>query len=1843
MTTSNSYKWSPEVFLECYNAIKFEDHVPIQLIDSLQHDLKQILIIPCKSETSRNKLALGQGESDKMVKLQEGELKLNKPFIENSILFSNQLNLDELHSCELLSNASEISFNKGTDFLDSGRLAFCQRYDYILNILGYLITSNQLNLLTQDPNIIFKNVLSSFEKIYEILGLINNSIDKQKVTSNVNDLTFINSINYLKNQLWNNHELLGSILFGLFDNYFDKLNSVDCFNQLTSHISKHLSDDDILNVHYLPSLFKIIHNITHLSDNEVDGFYKNIINKLSTDYSKVKIDDEIDLSKSSLKSFEIVLYLTFFIKFISWCKELDQRLTEYDFKDDILKYVDWTVNYGVMEKILCTTADTASKSTSDLLELRNLYDFRSLLQKTFPRLTPLKFIYPDSQELINASKLKPGLENIPLLVSTSKYKISPSFSDSLIAPFFHDFFASFINNAAVVLTSLRNSEEDFLLSSINRKQLEAEENNKADDPFNEDSIDDYDNFTNNLEKLSSKSNSKSSNDSLDLDEISIRSDLERFYLAFVYTYSNRPELCSTFWEDEDISNEIIGFITWGLGNNTSPLITATFCLLIASLTSGGSDISAKIWEILVHNCSNSSKKKNDYSKISIDSIIDSLNYYVNSLIENFEIDLINQLKQNQKRQDFLFSSSLNGDTKQSNQERIIIELAEDSVVFISGFIQLISSIVKNLSNEDPRSKEIKNIAFARFSPIINSFLKFDNLITSSKNVQISQASNSLKIESPNIIIDETNRAVLINLLLTFLSDFVENDDNLSLRFKIWETIDRWFCQSLSESQNQDINTTSQGSGKLDFMSEDKSSSSSYFKLKYQNRKIKINQGLQINLSQLSNVGNFVNLLHNLLAPLKNDHIAFKTYQLLYPADLGYGYRINNQIGVWPYIEYLLLELFAKSTDLRDDLESKYYLQSTILRIIKNSFEEIDWKFLNDVAPKVLSNLNLNNLFDIDYQLFIKLHHSIAILNYLFDEKAYNALFGILSIGSESINESEDLANLVQDGLEIVDKILNVQDTFINRLLPSLKTQSTPSFGTATNMSLVLSSSKNIYDNIYFHKTLGTNGVVDFYEILLFNLSSIAHFANYVGNYNESIAHLSVKLLRNISKSTYFNAKINNVADPLLSKNRLVTIFETIDESVKIKYSFIEQMSFQGNLKIKYDILKLLNENLLDRNTDASISHFLLGYTIKGNQLLLEYDDENSLLKCILNLLIYSLDSISEIDYNNGYKHIIDEGPAKLISLILEVLINLCRNLNLSYTTLEYLRNGNFDLFNRLILSQPKIDSQTIWSQSSFNGDLNDENNEFLKDGLNQESFFLFMNHRILILQYLSLELHNVKSLTQKNDYIKLLLNGDEFLNGSPKIVNFLDILNYQFYNFDNFRLVEFAKKYDLELVLKEFENDERDERILSKIYRTLCSQANKSVNKLDFIESITQESSIIENGLNKFIHVSKLSSIQLRCLHSWVQVIQVLVNGDLINNKCDFILEILQHILPKINNYFGNESQIEFAEELISLCVLLFDVYEGENFNEKHGLYLTKLIPLFQTCINGILSLNASSTLRLDLYVLLNKFLQKSFGNEGLINKVNQILKLIDFKLIDTVCNDLINSEGSPRITSIILLESMVHLSSNYILEKIIKNNALLLLVRSVKRTDEMLKVCQENESGISSTTLLYELTAFKATLYLLIRIAQTRQGASQLIQNEIFPTLRNLKFVGIDPDLGLLIRLNNDPENTVVTLTLDIPINLADETDSQNQDISYYEFLVPVFQLVVAVVLSMGPQYKPSMVQVKEMMKQFDRLIVGVIKRDVLIEKKELSGEYYQNNLISLDGLKELIKLFTLLDSLIQ
>lgn len=269
--------------------------------------------------------------------------------------------------------------------------------------------------------------------------------------------------------------------------------------------------------------------------------------------------------------------------------------------------------------------------------------------------------------------------------------------------------------------------------------------------------------------------------------------------------------------------------------------------------------------------------------------------------------------------------------------------------------------------------------------------------------------------------------------------------------------------------------------------------------------------------------------------------------------------------------------------------------------------------------------------------------------------------------------------------------------------------------------------------------------------------------------------------------------------------------------------------------------------------------------------------------------------------------------------------------------------------------------------------------------------------------------------------------------------------------------------------------------------------------------------------------------------------------------------------------------------------------------------------------------------------MLANSYLVRVLEDERLAKQILQGLKMNNEVLVEVICKDTIYGQGTNRITSVFLLDSLVRLGDlnkgNFILDSLTKNTQLLLIIRSIKNTDSLFS----SPGSVAIDDLLYELTAFKTVVYLLIRIAESRNGANALIQNKLFRVIEDCQFLKLDPDLGLELVFDelaiHNSSFMSINVSLDKPLFLGKDANG----ISLFELIVPVFQLLAAVLLSMGSSNAMVINEVKKLLIKYRRLTLGVMKRDALRD----TNEKYSSSNSNLEGLEKMVKLVVLLCTL--
>ncbi|CEP62058.1 Nup192p LALA0_S04e06810g [Lachancea lanzarotensis] len=976
----------------------------------------------------------------------------------------------------------------------------------------------------------------------------------------------------------------------------------------------------------------------------------------------------------------------------------------------------------------------------------------------------------------------------------------------------------------------------------------------------------------------------------------------------------------------------------------------------------------------------------------------------------------------------------------------------------------------------------------------------------------------------------------------------------------------------------------------------------------------------------SDVTGFLNLLKKLLCIHSKGLDGYLKFGILpFPPRLGKGYR---RVGIWPYFDYLFHEAFVQSRLLSDQTE-RAAIQKPVLQIIDQALHSFDYSVILNSIP---TGSDLNDLVETDdFFSYVQESPATTVINYLFEEKVFTVLFEIASIGvdtvTSSLQNSNEPVELLELAMKNIMQLLLCQETYVEELCPIVK--------------------RHAKDDFFIPQNFGLHGLKSFYNAIFFDLPMVAHFGLYVGLENYAIASHSIQILQKLA------SEMKGSDSKAIMKDTLLNLFDSVDESARLKEAFIDQLltpiTDDRILELKIGILNFLVQNLSYADKQPSVAHFLLGFSIEstislGPELSSFINSGHSVLNAIIFLLKSSLETM---DGSN-----IDSSPTELALLSMEIVLKLCRNQLTSTIILNRLSESG--LFEKLLVLDPKVSLKTRWSSESISSSVVGGSPRHSSEKA-ASTFLKFLTYRTFFLQFLSLDIHKLSTqslMTTMKSRMDLLISDAA---QPPRILSYLDVLGFELAplpsdfaknlvacaNIDlgglkvESNLLATGETYDMTRLHSLVQL-----RVLSltKILPIVTPDGNIS-NAEALTKIADDEKAMLTKHMSSYFSYQRFKSLQLSMLHSWVQLVQVVVlDGRLTKDvRSNFILELFESLVPRIIDYL--EVDVAYSEEIVSLCVFLYDIHHKDSQSQsKNNPVDGRLMALFMACMSGIRSPLSTLSIRSDFYALSNRFLSNVLEDTELAKPIAQNLKLSSDRLIEVVFNDAVSGEGSSRITGILFLDSLFRLAGlhkvNFVLETLTSRNMLLLIGHSLKATDDFLSSALE---GRSLDDLLYELTAFKATVHFLIRVAETRSGAQALAQNDIFHVIESCSFLKVDPDLGLDLKFNadNTSDSNQVHVSLSLDDSLVSDTDACG--LSLYEIVVPVFQLMTSILLSMGSANRAVVKRTRSLLNHFRKIVQGALKRDALIEEGNASTRKTERN----DGLTQLVKLVVLLCTL--
>lgn len=1648
--------WSSGKFESLYNGIESSE-IDRKLFDEILPDLQDLNLNHDKFKNSTSRSQLEKGE----VTFSDGSTyKINQEFMVAAVGVSDELNLDEIVVCEMMisnSNTGSLESSEDLSLVNAVKINYFMRRQYILQIVAFLINCLEpenpiyVDLVTKGK--LLGNVLKAFKFIHTQLAEIKQSVSKAKILDSYHALTKQN-VKFKRDFLLKEYDTLSQILFGLMNK--GDLMTKNHLMSLVNHVCENQSNDFFI-VYYLPAIFCAFENMDKLPDQDVRSIHDQFTKDLKTE----------DIYTKPVKVSLIFVFLSYFI---GWCKlNPSQRANTVDFTVAVDEPMTRAVEYGAMEQLLIFAADTSVVEKDACFEL--YYDVRSLLERHLPRLTPIQLLDNEMESQQQPPKPHINSTDVISLSSNTQDNNSGAFlsitlseeTESFFLSTFHDVLRSIIADCAFLLTKIKDAEEDSLLSG----------------------------------------------EDLDLDEIALKADLERFFLTIHYFYSARPDYSRLFWQDKE--SNAYGFIEWSAKCHDS-LMRSCFYLMISSL-SFGPENSLDVYHYFVSN-----------DNVSWELIAQCVRNYIMK-IGNLTV----KVQQRQQKQD----------SEDIDSALVALEdgLNEEAIIFISSLLTLIGSVANDVENE------IKSKLSNLFIELLFEFAK---------------------LETP-----------LIGACLKTLSHLVPSPENE--RSVFWYSLDSLIFKSGQHMMMPDS---------------------------YRSTFISV-------FTNFSEVVGFLKLFLRLLTVESKNERYMAFGKLAFPSKLGQGYR---KMGISPYLDYIIQEVFVNSHQLKDPHKIRC-IQSLILKIMEEALLSFDY---NAIPNSIPAGANLDRLVEVgDFTTYVQECPAPSVFNYTFTEKVYKCFFNIISTGVDGINielgGGNEQLELINMSLRVLNIILDFQGTYIEEF--------------------VLLANKRGKTNYYMPKDFGLHGLHSFYDAIFFNLSVVAHFGLYVGQKNLDVAMNSVKLLAKLA------ARYPGENSPFAKKNKLLTIFDSVDESARIKDAFISQIEStidcEDALTLKLEILDFLKTNL--STTDVTISHLLLGFQVSnvlstGPNLPTFINSDSSLLRSLVNLMEASLQSVS--------RYSVDYAPIRLAASSLDILMTLCKNSSTSHLALDYFVGHG--LFERLIELDPQTDAHTLWSGRPF--DLKQVSEFRQTESLG--ALLSYLSFRSDLLQYLSLSIHRLASSGRKSQirvHIDLLISNTLY---SARVFSLLSTINFgdfpnETVNPDDLKLFK-SLPINLDLVtpargcvgnIFDFSSIDSLASLSWRVKSHTCADSQPS------FQEAMQELAVIHGTTTNALARQGYVKRQLCILHAWAQLVEIIASdGELSHlDRSNFILEVFGAIIPKINDYI--EFDISFSEELVSLAVTLFGVYQKDRlFIDGFQTIDNRLYNLFKACIHGINSPLSSLSIRSNFYLLANSYLVHVLKQPKLARHIIQDLKMSSEILVEVISKDAIYGQGTNRITSIFLLDSLIRLGDmnreNLILDFLMKKTQLLLIIRSLKNTNALLTSPQ---NGVSIDDLLYELTAFKSVTYLLTRIAENRNGAHALVQNKLFHVIGDCSILQLDPDLGLDLVIDELSAQNAglmsVNINLDNPLFLGKDVNG----ISLFELIVPIFQLLTAVLLSMGSANLAVISEVKKLLMKFRKLAVGILKRDAL---GDINGKYNLSG-ANLEGQERMVSLIVLLCTL--
>ncbi|KAF1990000.1 nuclear pore complex subunit Nup192 [Aulographum hederae CBS 113979] len=939
---------------------------------------------------------------------------------------------------------------------------------------------------------------------------------------------------------------------------------------------------------------------------------------------------------------------------------------------------------------------------------------------------------------------------------------------------------------------------------------------------------------------------------------------------------------------------------------------------------------------------------------------------------------------------------------------------------------------------------------------------------------------------------------------------------------------------------------------------------------------------------------FVSLLNSLMAPPDLD--AGLNDRLPFPESLGQNYRKS---GPEDYVDFAVSRIFGSISVFQQTAFQDRQLRLKCLAFIAtclSSFNEDLVVLANRSNVEVEKAIEPSSLL-----AYVRLHPFARVMDCLFSEKVLNSLFSTVVQNVDEVNRALPSSPLVMSivaAIDVIMLVLDLQPTYLDIVRPIAKAVWADRGGPLSNPALA-----------------------SFEDAVTNHLGIVVNLGLYCGTSHQNLVVRSLSLLERLSTSKKLTIAPSSGFGQRSDRSKLVGILEKNQDAERIAKSLADQTNFDAReimlgpdapgYIIKCGILDFLKNCLSAFPDRPTVAHLMLGFSCQGNRLVIPQDGAFAVAKSLFHGVLRLASDYPEID-GSSYSSIYSSIKAKSV----EILRLLWQSPLSSQLVMAELRYNDFMLWwsTKLIV----VDADTLWDQQTIYEPefLHFQAADGFRNFLQQRSSFFDYAHRELLATVTG-RMPSLRSRIQSS------LLGTTSIPGIEPIQNATIFELFDFEELVPRMLEELPLQHFQDIDLSICKNEDSEATVFNlKLVRELLLLKKKYLLKAggpslsaEKFESIQYESEFIEALCQASNQQASLTLAQRDTMKGWTRLMATVVEvceleGEL---KSSFILQALEVILPKLEQAFSRSS--ETAVELASLARTLLhhtDYDESSSEQNRLGEYTSdRLFQLFRTALGGIFCREATAELREICYHICFRYLyevNKRSKDTALSKNAMKTVKAAGDRLIDSLCDDSYSGKGTSRVSALLLLDALVCLGNReqpkYMLQSLGRHNFVGALVDTVKTISSELGVLDDQER---STVLSF----YNSLLAVLLRLSQTRLGATHIVNAGIFQSIHDSEIFSVDPDVGF------DFAN---------PQALT----------RYFALVLSVLRVITSVVISKGPQNEQTMGLARQFLSEHRMSMVGIFKRNAGIT----SGGGGGRRRGEMSDLSDLVDQYTLLIS---